>query len=164
MKLYQITESMRTLLESCDPETGVLTEEQLAEFEKLEGNLDDKLDAICAMISEWNAEEEVARAEGKRLYELASARKSRSERLKAYAIKWLMAANIRRHSTGRFEVVIQNNSNPSADCIVEPEMLDKEFRRVTIEPNKQKAVEYFKLHDKPPEGFKIWRGVHMRIK
>lgn len=85
MTLYEINGSIINLMESCiDPETGEVTSDFEEKLSNLTLDREQKLDNTMAYIKNLEAEAKAFNEEIKRLKDLESKAKNRSEHLKAY--------------------------------------------------------------------------------
>ena len=88
MKLYDIDEAIRTLIEDAvDLETGELPEEINAALDRLEQDKDQVILHLAALAKENDLEAEAIKGEADRLARRAKAAERRSERLRAYIVE-----------------------------------------------------------------------------
>jgi Gp157 protein len=161
MRLYEIAGELRRLVECCVD--GELSPEQCAQLEALGLALDAKVDGCCGLIREWEAEIAARQAEIDRLKLGIATRQNSIRRLKDYMRDSLTTINQQRHQTALFTVWRQANPT-SANCVGEPEQLDRAYQRIKIEADCQAALAYWKEHNECPRGFEIKQGEHLRIK
>lgn len=164
MKLYEIAAGIRATLDRADLETGELSPDAFADLDVLALNLDAKIDGLCGLLRELQADADAARVESKRLAELARVRENHADRLKAYLLDCLRAAGLARHETPTFKIWQQANP-PSYVCVVtDPRELPPELQRVTVAPDLAAAREQHKTTGVVPTGFEVKSGSHLRIK
>lgn len=159
MKLYEISQELRDLLESEE-----LTDEQLAAVEKLELSLDDKINGLCTLINEtWEDSNSLA-SESARLRERSKVFMNKVDRLKDYLKFCLEQLGTKAHKTKLWTIRIQSNP-PAAKATLPVEDLQAEYRRevTKVEVNKEAAIAYWKMTGQCPPGFEISTGSHLRI-
>lgn len=159
MKLYEIAQELRVLLESEE-----LGEEQVAQIEKLELDLDQKINGICTVMAEMFAEATMLETEATRLSARAGSVSRARKRLIEYLKLCLERAGITRYKTDTWSVRIQS-SPPSCAWTKSNDEIPEEFRRttVTVTPDNKKAIEHWKKTGEAPEGFRIQVGHHVRV-
>src|SRR5579864_2490124 len=159
MRLYDIAAEIRRLFGSGD-ESGEVSQDVFDQFSKLNLAFDAKVNAICGLIRELSAEAEAAKAESKRLSELAKVRCNRIDSLEEYLMHCLDRLNETRYETSLFKTWIQNNP-VSLVPTVEPEALPKKFQRVRIDADVQAAKKELEQTGEVPEGFEQKFGRHL---
>lgn len=82
MNLYEINAELQNILNSVDPETGEITEEQLAALSEITLARDEKIDNIACYIKSLKAEAEALKAEKQALAERQSQKERHAERLR----------------------------------------------------------------------------------
>jgi hypothetical protein len=163
MKLYELTEAIRTLLASTDDHGGEMTDEQLAQLDALTVGLEHKVETICKIIREDDAEIAARAKEISRLHAGIVTAKNRQKRLRLYLQSCLTGGGHRRVVTNLFKVWLQANP-PSAVCLVKPEELPDEFKRVTTSANCQAAINAWRVTSIVPIGFEIRQGESLHIR
>ena len=80
MNLYEINAELQNILNSVDPETGEITDEQLAALSEITLARDEKIDNIACYIKSLKAEAEALKAEKQALAERQSQKERHAER------------------------------------------------------------------------------------
>lgn len=135
MKLYEIIAELNDETKYVNPETGEIDVELL---NSLAVAYDEKVDSICTIISEREADEAYLTAEIERLTEKKKRNRKRIDGLKNYltfciADKW---------NNGRYTVTVRTTQAVEADINLIPE----EYKRTTVkvEVDKKKIGEVLK--------------------
>lgn len=158
MTLYEMSDE---LLEILDEEE--VTEETESRLAALLPTMEAKVENICRLIRELDAQTAPRRAEAERLMALVRAGESRQRWLKDYLQRCLDHAGLKRFDTELFKVRIQANSQPTVIYDGDVSDLPPGLRRVTIEADKRAALEVLKAGGELPEGFRVETGKHLRI-
>jgi hypothetical protein len=161
-KLYELPAFFRFLDDAIDDAGGEITPEIQEQIDALESNLEDKADAICALVRSAEAEDVAVQAEIDRLMARRNAARSRSHNLKRYMLACLEQIGRDRVDGPRFKVRVQRNSTPSIEWTGEPDAIPDGFRRVVVEVDGKAAREAFKAGTLPV-GFSASVGRHLRI-
>jgi len=143
LKLYEIPVAYRVLMDSID-ETGELTPEIEAKLAELEGNIEDKVDSICALVREATADAEAYDAEAKRLQDRKRAAANRAESLKRYLQQNMEVLNIPKVKTPRFTASLGTASRPSIRWTGPVEAIPESLRKVEIKFDGTAAYEAYK--------------------
>lgn len=159
MRLYEIADELRRVAEA---EGGELPPDAEQRFDRLNLELADKADSIAALVREREAEARACRVEAERFSDRAASLENDAKRLKLYLQQHLAALGIDRLDTPRFKVYRQQNP-------LKVEWLGsgdppREFARVRIEPDLQLVKQALESGKELPEGFRVSRGEHLRIK
>lgn len=162
MRLYEITGVLVDIEEMLIENDGVLTEEMEQLLDEMTAAFPEKVDGIASLVQQFGRMGEAAKAEAKRLADLAQARSNAAERLKAYLLREMKRVGKMKVETGRFVVRVQGNSRPSIAWAGTEETIPAEFRRVRVELDGAAAYEAHKA-GRLPEGFEVNTGSHIRI-
>lgn len=165
MKLYEISDEIRQLLSGTDDLGGILTDESLEKLSRLEGDLNDKVEAICCVIAEEEASAAARKAQVDRLNAGIKASDARVKRMKEYVLGTMIGIGIKESGGDLWNVKVQR-SGPSVVCTVEADQLPQELQRVktTIEPDKKKVLEHYKATGQVHHGFTVHEGRHIVIR
>jgi len=158
MKLYEMAVKLRDLLDNEE-----LTDEQVAEIEKLELSFDEKINGVCTALSEAGADEHLVQCEIGRLTLRRDRAASKQKALKGYLKFCLDQAGLKKHKTNIWTVRVQNS--PPSCLAVAVEELPAEYvirKEVFVQDNK-KAIEHWKNTGESPQGFRIIVGQHVRV-
>lgn len=135
MKLYEITDALADESAYINPETGEVDVELIS---NLSVAYDEKVDSICTIIKEREADDAQLAAEIERLTEKRKRNKKRIDGLKSYLAfcipdKW---------SNKRYTVSIRTNQSVEANVDILPE----EYKRTTVkvEADKKKLADVLK--------------------
>lgn len=161
LRLYELPAAFAAIDLALEDLGGELTPELEAELDRLEGTLEDKTDAICAMVRERTARGEVLAAEGKRFAERAQVERNAADRLKDYLLRTLQSLGRDRVEGQRFKARIQRNGMPSIRWAGSGE-IPEPFRQVTVSLDYDMARAAWKA-DQLPQGFEASVGSHLRI-
>lgn len=163
MTLYEIADSIRHIAANID-ESGELlpeTEEQLA---ALEMSFEAKVEHLCRWRAELDAEASAFLQEAKRLGDRAGALARRSEWIKEWIRKSMLAAQLSAVDAGFFRVRAQRNGRPTITLV--GDMIPEAFRRFVparVEFDSQAAYQAWKEGMALPDQIKVECGTHLRI-
>ena len=161
MKLYEISDEIRTLLDAVDPETGEMTEEQFTALNDLEMAFADKAESVAFVIRESEAHAAAIKAEADRLAKSARSKNNTAERLKAYLLFELTNRDIPKIS-GKVLSIRRQFSSPAV-VIERPDIIPTEYKIVS-EPTISKTLIKDALKDGVDvPGAKLVRNEHVRI-
>jgi hypothetical protein len=163
MKLYQIPIAFSHLEQQLEASDGELSPEMEADLDKLEINLEQKINGLCGLIAHLQGESEVAKGEADRLDQLAFRRERTWRKLKEYLLKNLELLGRAGYETSLFKIRICNNSRPSIRWDQEPDKIPAEFVRTIRELDGQAAYRHWQAYHQLPEGFVVELGRHLRI-
>lgn len=164
MKLYEISTAIRQLTDVDASDTGELAPDAEKQLDALGLLLEQKIDLVCRVIREQQAQAEVFRAEAQRLQARAAVHANAAERLKAYVKQALESLDMKSIKTELFAVRIQRNGQPSIKLECDPEKLPVEFQQFTCEPNRKAILEAWKADPVSlPVGVTCEVGTHLRI-
>lgn len=162
LKLYELPQAFRQIETEIDELDGELPEDLEARLDLLEVALEDKADAIAALVTQAKAESEMFEAEAGRLTRRRVIAANRADRLKAYLHQTLTLLRRDRVVGRRFTVRVQRNGAPSIKWTRDIDALPPEFMKITVDVDAAKAREAFKAGTLP-DGFEGGIGTHLRI-
>ena len=102
MKLYEIQGEIAGIILEIEASGGEITPEQEKRLDELSLSKEEKVQGICAVIRNKEAEAEAFSQESKRLKERGEAAEREVERLKAYLARWIGQGNT--FKTGLFSI------------------------------------------------------------
>lgn len=160
MKLYELSAEWEALaVELADAEE--ITDEMEQRLTQLDGDIREKVQAICCLVRRFTLEAKAASEEASRLTHLASHRHATAEKLKDYLEDHLQRMGLQRIETDLFKVRVQRNSVPTIRWTGDGD-IPEPFRRVATSLNGTAILEAWKA-GKLPEGFTAEIGTHLRI-
>lgn len=136
LNLYEIATEYRLLADKLiDADLDEQT--KLDTLESIGGDLEVKIANIGYMIRQFDAESEMAKAESKRIADMAKTRENASKRLKEWLVTGMIAAKKEEVITPAFTVKMKTNQ--PAVIINNQDIVPDEYIRTKIEqePNKQ---------------------------
>lgn len=163
LHLWEIADGIQALGERIAEAEGELTPELEAEWDRLEGSLESKVENTALYIRELEANAEAAKAEEKRLAAIRKALEGRAEGLKGYLQYQLARAGRDKVETPKARGRIQANSRPSIRYMGDPADLPDTYRKVTVSVDRTAAYEAWKREEELPDGFVVETGSHIRI-
>lgn len=155
---------MRAIQQSAMDAGGELSPEDEAAFDFLLLEVSDKVDAYCCLIEESERDSVAVQATIDRLAARVKANRTFADRLKSRMKDALKLAKLSRFESANHKVRIQ--INPASCVCVESDLgkLDPMFTRVTVEPAKAAAMNWFRTTGEMPEGFVLAApSDHIRI-
>ncbi len=161
MKLYQINEGLRALLEGqtdrfIDEENGEIF--SLENIENLQLARDEKIEGCAVVYKEMTAEAAAIAAEIKNLQKRKEAIEGRAESLKGYLERQL---NGEKFKSPKANIAYRRSSKVDVTCLTED--LPAQFVKVTLAPDKTALKEAIKGGAKI-DGVQIVETVSMTIK
>lgn len=163
MNLYEIVEEVAELLTDTDDE-GELAHGVEQQLDRLQMQFDAKVEALCGVVRNCEAEEKALKEEASRFSKRAQTAERCKDRVKAYMKSALEQLGVDKMTAGRFKVAIQLNSVPSTTFAGDPKTLPAEFQRVTVEADRTALVDAWKDGKLLPDGVKVEKGTHLRIR
>lgn len=164
MALYEITSELQQVTEMLVESGGELTPEIEEALDALEGALEEKVERTVHVIRQLEGQAEAAKAEYRRLQDLYRSRRNAADRLKEYLHSQLRIASVQKIEADTCVVRRQKNGRPSIAWEGDPDALPEAFRRVDVRPDTQAAYEEWRTGGELPEGFRVERGEHLRIR
>jgi hypothetical protein len=166
MKLYELSDAHRHLMEMLDAHGGELSEDLERVLDALNSSIHGKVESCCRIMAGMEASEvaigiEAARLRG-RMERLAASR----ERLKEYVRSCMDRGNIQVVDTPLFTVRLQE-SPPSARWTREADQIPVYLQRVVphrIEFDARLALSLHREGEPLPEGVEVTRRKHVVIK
>lgn len=160
MTLYEIGRQYLEALErmEIDPETGeIIGGEAVA---RLNGQFDEKCEAVGCYIKELNARAAAIKAEQEGLQKRRKALEAKAERLREYLADWMIAAGKERLETPRAALSWRKTSAVVVDDL---EALPESCRKVKIEADKALIRMLLKQGD-AVEGARLEEGRSLQIR
>lgn len=193
MHLYEISDELQAIGFELVENGGELTPELEEAWEALEGAFEAKVERTIHVYRQLAAQAEAARAEADRLRSLASSREKAADRLKDYLLLQMQRVGVEKLDLDTAKVWRQPNGRPSITYEGDLESVPPAFRavkvrstkvtgadvdallavleampaladRVEVEADTQAAYEAWKADAELPEGFRVERGEHLRIR
>ena len=136
LNLYDIATEYRLLADKL-MDADLDEQTKLDTLEAIGGDLEVKIKNIGYLIRQLDAESEMAKAEAKRISNMAATRANASKRLNEWLLTGMLAAGKEEVITPAFTVKLKRN--PPSVIITNPELVPNEYIRIKIEqePNKQ---------------------------
>lgn len=114
MTLYEIKENYLNALNSLEVnEDGEIT--NLDVIEQAEGEFRDKAEAVACFIKSLDAEAKALKEEADNLYDRASAKKNRSEKLKEYLSFCMTSADVSKVETSKVNLFFRTSTKVVVD-------------------------------------------------
>jgi hypothetical protein len=156
MKLYEVTDAI--LQKQHD---DVNTDE----LDALALQFDEKAVGCACVVKNLTAEVTAIDAEIKRLSDLRNARQNNVDRLKAYLLSCMQAADVRKIDAGVHGLRIQKNSQLSVN-VLDPDRVPVRFKEVITETriDRKAIAAEVKETGEIPDGVDARQGEHLRIK
>ena len=158
-KLYEIADEIEELLtipedsDELDPEV----------FDQLKMGFESKLEAIASVIKNKQADSKKLGEHISYLQKQQRALDRDVDGLKAYAKSQMDKLRINKIQAGIHKFAVQINSAHSVE-VLDMNKLDDEWKRVKVEPRLKDIADNFKETGEEPEGTRITRGTHLRIR
>jgi hypothetical protein len=126
---------------------------------------EDKAIGCACVIKNLTGEINAIDAEIKRLTDLKNARRNNVDRLKAYLLSCMQAADIRKIDVGVHGLRIQKNSQMSIN-VLDPDRVSVRFKQVVTETriDRKAIADEVKATGEIPDGIDAKQGEHLRIK
>jgi Siphovirus Gp157 len=163
-KLYEIAGELVAINELLDETGGELTPEVEARLDLLTGDFDFKAERICQLIDVTAGLATSAGEVEKRARALRQARENKVAGLKRYLQQQMERAGRPKIHLPSFLVWTQWNGRPTIRWTQGTATLPPEYRRVTIEPDYDRAYNEWRAKVPLPEGFEVELGLHLRIR
>lgn len=166
LKLYEINDAFRLLMEEVANAGGEMTAEQEAFQNGIASQMAGKFDSICRIRQEKLCRAAAIDIEIKRLTEMKQVEVNGAERLKDLMKRSLEQTGEASVKTDLFTVRIQANSQPTIRWTREIEQLPIEFARripASLEIDKKAVLKALKDATPLPDGFEVKRGRHVVI-
>jgi len=163
MNFVEIANDLRSMLEAT--EDGELCD-FAAHFDRVEGEFNQKHDAIRALIDGFKGRADIRQAKSSRLESLAKSDLNKAESLKTYLQYCLKAAGLTSVETEDYKTQVVNNSQPRVVIASDAPPLPEEYTIETVEivPNKGKLARDWQVGKPLPAGVTVERGQHLRLK
>lgn len=163
LHLWEIADGIQALGERIAEAEGELTPELEAEWDRLEGSLESKVENTALYIRDIETDAEKAKAEEQRIRAIRTALENQASRMKDYLQFQLARAGRDKVETPKARVRIQANSRPSIRYTGDPADLPDAFKRVRVDVDGTAAYEAWKREEELPEGFVVETGSHLRV-
>ena len=163
LKLYELPEAFRAIEAEIQANDGELPPDLEERLDALEGNLEDKADAIAALIRDAEVESIAVKVELDRLTVKRQHLTGKAERLKSYLHDQLVMMGRPNVKGARFAVRVQKNGQPAIRWTGLVDEIPDEFRRVEVSLNGHAARDFYKATGSLPDGFEVTYGTHLRI-
>lgn len=140
MTLYEINDAIaqaiEKMLNSVDPETGEVNEEDAKALDELREAKEEKLDNIGAFIKNLDAEVTALTEEAKKLIARAESKKRTIDRLARYVADTLLADGLTRYETTRVAYSFRRSESVA---ILNEQDIPKKYlaKKVTFAPDKK---------------------------
>lgn len=161
MRLYEISETMRALLDELTEAEGVLEGDIEERLNAAESSLAEKVDAVLAYAAERHAESVSCSHEAKRLAERARAAEAHSDRLREYVTRCMVAAGVDRVAGTRFKAAL--TATPGRVVVSDEIALPLSMVRTTSAPDKT-AIRAALLAGEQVPGAHLETGVTLRVR
>jgi chromosome segregation ATPase len=162
LKLYELPGAFRALEDEIDRRDGELDENLEARLDELELTLEEKADAIAALVREAEAEAIGVKVEQDRLAARRQTAERRAARLKAYLHDTLVTLGRDKVQGQRFRLRVQRNGVPTIRWIRDLDELPESLKRITVTLDGTAAHDAYKA-GQLPDGFDVSFGTHLRI-
>lgn len=161
--LWAITDDLAEVGALIAENGGELSEELEERLNKLEGELEAKVERIALFIRESEGMAKAAKEEKDRLHAIQKHHTDKAEGLKKYLRLCMEGAGKEVVETHRARVRVVRNSRPTIRWTKSVHALPDGYRRTTIAPDLSAALEDIDAGATPPEGFEVEHGTHIRI-
>lgn len=164
-RLFDIAVEYRQVLDVIELNGGEVTPEMEAALAEIEGSLEAKIDACCAVVEELESDEASQRKQAKRYTDKARVAANAQSNLKDYIRRSIKAANERRVTTPLNDVWIQKNP-PSAKWTGDPDKIPADYRIETTDVrfDANKALKHHAANFELPAGVEVTQGESLRIR
>ena len=161
MTLYEIPEAIRETEERAFAANGQISDEDRAALDALHVAIEAKMDAICGLVREREADAKAWKDQATFFADKARAAENAADRLKQYLACCLEAAGRSKAVGSKFTARIQTNSQPTVRWVGQGD-IPEGYRRIKVELD---AGAVRAAHDAGclPEGFEVVTGSHLRI-
>ncbi|HLD91266.1 MAG TPA: siphovirus Gp157 family protein [Patescibacteria group bacterium] len=159
MKLYEIATEYREIQAALEESGGELTPEIEARLTGNQETLAQKMESIAKLDAEWQAECRSCLEESERIGKLHDARMGAIESLRAYALRCLQSAGIKKVETPLF--VISRQANPARVVVDDEDAIPAKFwiEKITSSISKDAIKDSIKAHPESPIP-----GVHLETR
>lgn len=166
MRLYDMPVAFNQIEELIMEAGGELTPELETMLDQFQGELANKVDAICALIRQFSLDSTGAKCEVDRLRSLSSVRSRAAERLESYLQTNLGLLGYKRYETPRFCVSVCRNGGRPAIRWTGGDNIPEQYRKVETKTtfDSERAYQDWKEGKELPPGVEIHQGEHLRIK
>ena len=113
MNLYQIPKAYRAWAQVVEENHGELNDELESMWQSIHDTLEEKAEAVAALVREAEAEEDAFRKEATRLEHAARAAANRGRTLRTLLLEAMLATGTRHLKGPRFSLTVKDASVPS---------------------------------------------------
>jgi hypothetical protein len=164
VKLYEIPNAYRSLMQQIEDADGELSPEVEQSLDGLQENLETKIDSMCCLVREAESEAESFDTEIKRLQAKKKAAENRAENLKLYMSKSLQAMDLTSIKTPKFSARIQQAGRPSIKWTGLADDIPERLRRTKVELDGNAAYEAWKKDSLTDHRFQVVRSRSLIIR
>ena len=161
LRLYELSAQWRALQDAIEESGGEITELVEHRLGQIDASITNKVQGICWLIKQWEAEAEIARAEADRIRGLALERDKRADGLRGYLLRELQAMGRQKVETPTAIATVCKNTRPSIRCEGD---VPEGFAKVAVSFDGTKAYEAWKRGEQLPANVVVEQGAHVRIK
>jgi hypothetical protein len=164
MRLFDLTDDYRQIADllCCDDLSDEERQEACERLDAINASLEDKGEAILCVLLEMDGSIKAGKEVLGRIKRTVAAREKAYERLKNYTLHHLQNAGLKKLTTPLGTLAVRD-SPVSVSFVGNLECIPEDYRRVTVEPDIQKAREFLKQNGSLPPGFDFSQGTHLRI-
>ena len=172
INLYELSGKLiaveQMVLDACDPETGEITaaaEDLEKRADAYQIDFDARVEGICRMCKNAEAQIAAMRAESKRLAEAARAVEARNRRVIEWLRLCMQVRGVRKTNAGPFRVSVQANGGAlPVEISKEPAAFPARFQIQKIELDKKQIAEALAAGEEIPGAHLAERGEHIVIR
>jgi hypothetical protein len=165
VNFLEIASNVRNLIAQADD--GELTADLEQALTDAAGSLNDKHDAIRAVMNELQARGDRRKAEADRVAGLAKKALDDVARLKAWLMLGMRAAGVQKIETDLFKTsIVRNGGNPSVLFDGPVDALPARFQKATttVSLNRDEVLAAHKAGETLPDGVRVERGERLALK
>lgn len=164
--LYTLADRWAALQSRLEEADGEITPSLETEIDSLDTALPSKVDGVAKLIETFELRAEARRKAAARIIDLARRDENAVARLKAYLLRCLNVAGLRRIESELHMVTVCKNSQPSIKWTRDTSEIPSTLRHVETVVTVDTAAcrEWLKEFGTLPEGFEFAHGEHVRIK
>jgi hypothetical protein len=165
MNLYQLPQAVRDAIEDLCDEQGEISPDAEARLDALQVEHGFDYEAVFAALQEREALAAAAKAEAKRVAEIAARYQRQADRLDSFLVQRMDMAKLKRLRTKLGTIWPQDASRPSIRWSGGGD-IPTEFQRVKtlVELDSDKALEEWKRAGELPAGFEVSRSRSIRVR
>lgn len=164
LKLYEISDRLRVVVDELMENGGELTDDLRAELDTWQGAFAEKVERVLLYARNLGVLADAAYEESVRIKQLAESRHRAADRLRDYVLHAMQATRTPKVETPLIIARVTKNSRPSIRWQGEPETIPEAFRRVRVEVDGSAAYAHWRQHQTLPEGFAVVQSYHLRVR